>query len=119
MENCVFCKIIKKDLPSAIFFEDSEFLAFTPLEQVSKGHILLIPKRHYVDLFDFEPVSFERLAGVAQKLSKELAKVHGATAVNLLNASGKDAQQSVFHFHLHIVPRYEDDGLDLWIKNKL
>lgn len=119
MGDCVFCKIINRNLPSRIFFEDEEFLAFAPLDEVSKGHTLLIPKRHQVDVFDMDKDSFERLAGVAQKLSKELVRVHGATGINLLNASGKDAQQSVFHFHLHIVPRYENDGLDLWLRSKL
>jgi histidine triad (HIT) family protein len=119
MENCVFCKIINKELPSSVFFESEEFLAFSPLDQVSKGHTLLIPKKHQADIFDIDKDSLQRLAGVAQELAKELVRVHGATGVNLLNASGKDAQQSVFHFHLHIVPRYENDGLDLWLRNKL
>lgn len=119
MKNCIFCKIINKEIPSANFFENDEFVAFSPIEQVSKGHTLLIPKKHQVNLFDMDTGSLERLMGVAQKIAKELVKKHGASGVNLLNANGKAAQQSVFHFHLHIVPRYENDGLDLWFKNKL
>lgn len=119
MENCVFCKIVNKELPASILFENDEFLAFSPRDLVSKGHTLLIPKKHQVDVFDMEHSSFERLAGVAQNLSKELIELHRATGINLLNASGKDAQQSVFHFHLHIIPRYVNDGLDLWLRNKL
>lgn len=119
MGNCVFCKIVNKELPSTVFFENDEFLAFSARDQVSKGHTLLIPKKHWADVFDMESGSFERLAGLAQKLSKELIEMYRATGINLLNASGKDAQQSVFHFHLHIVPRYENDGLDLWLRNKL
>lgn len=119
MGDCVFCKIINKELPATVFFENEEFLAFSPRDQVSKGHTLLIPRKHQVDVFDMDADSFERLAGIAQKLSRELVQVYGATGINLLNASGKDAQQSVFHFHLHIVPRYENDGLDLWLRNKL
>lgn len=119
MENCVFCKIIKKELPAQIIFENDEFLAFSPLDQVSKGHTLLIPKQHFVNIFDFETKPLERLMGIAQTVSKEIVKKNNATGINLLNASGKDAQQSVFHFHLHLVPRYKDDGLDLWLKNNL
>ncbi|MFA7301858.1 MAG: HIT domain-containing protein [Candidatus Shapirobacteria bacterium] len=119
MENCIFCKIINKELPSTTLFENDEFIAFSPIDQVSKGHTLLIPKKHQVNVFDIDTSSLERLVGIAQKLSKELVELHGATGVNLLNASGKDAQQSIFHFHLHIVPRYERDGLDLWFKNGL
>jgi histidine triad (HIT) family protein len=119
MEDCIFCKIIKKELPTKIIFENDDFLAFSPLEQVSKGHTLLIPKQHFENVFNFETKSLERLMGVAQKIAKELMEENGATGINLLHASGKDAQQSVFHFHLHIVPRYNEDGLDLWLRNKL
>lgn len=119
MENCVFCKIINKELPSNIVFENDEFLALVPLDQVSKGHTIVIPKRHFENLFDFERDSLERLMGVTQEVAKELISVYSATGVNLLHASGKDAQQSVFHFHMHIVPRYAGDGLDLWLRNKL
>lgn len=119
MENCIFCKIINKKLTATIIFENDEFLAFKPINQISKGHTLLIPKKHQENIFDINIKSFERLAGVAQKLSKELVEINSASGINLLHASGKDAQQSVFHFHLHIVPRYKEDGLDLWLRNKL
>jgi histidine triad (HIT) family protein len=118
MENCVFCKIINKELPATIIFENAEFIAFSPINQVSKGHTLLIPKKHQVNIFDMDKSLFERLAGVAHNLSKELMESNGAVGINLLNANGKDAQQSVSHFHLHIVPRYKNDGLDLWFRNK-
>ena len=119
MENCIFCKIVKKELPAKIIFENDEFLVFPPLNQVSKGHALIIPKQHFENIFDFETKSLERIMGVAQKIADDLVKENGATGINLLHASGKDAQQSVFHFHLHIVPRYKEDGLDLWLRNKL
>lgn len=119
MENCVFCKIIKKELPATVLFENNEFLAFPSVEPVSKGHTLLIPKEHFENVFDFETSSLEKLMGVAQTIAKNLLAERGATGVNFLHASGTDAQQSIFHFHLHIVPRYKDDGLDLWFRNKL
>lgn len=117
--NCVFCKIIKKELPSKVIFENEEFLAFLSTGPVSRGHTLLIPKKHFSDIFEFETKYLERLIGVAKKISKKLVKDNNATGINLLQSNGKDAQQSVFHFHLHIVPRYKKDGLDLWLKNKL
>jgi histidine triad (HIT) family protein len=119
MENCVFCKIVNKGLPASIIFEDENFLAFPAKDAVAKGHTLLIPKKHFESIFDFETTSLEKLMGVAQKLAKLLTDETGATGINLLQANGKDAQQSVFHFHLHIVPRFRDDGLDLWFRNKL
>ncbi len=119
MIDCLFCKIVLGEIPARKVFENDEFLAFSPIHQVSKGHTLVIPKRHFENVFDFESKSFERLMGIAQTVSKELVKNNEATGINLLHASGKDAQQSVFHFHLHLVPRYKEDGLDLWLKNKL
>ncbi len=119
MKDCIFCKIVNKEVPAKVIFENDEFLAFPPIEQVSKGHTLLIPKKHFENIFDFESGSLERLMGIAQEIAKGLVEENDATGINLLHASGKDAQQSVFHFHLHIVPRYKDDGLDLWLRNKL
>ena len=100
MENCIFCKIINKELPADVIFENDEFLVFPSKEQISKGHALLVPKKHFENIFDFETSSIERLMGVAQKIAKDLIKENDATGINLLHASGKDAQQSVFHFHL-------------------
>ncbi|MFA6355062.1 MAG: HIT domain-containing protein [Candidatus Paceibacterota bacterium] len=117
--KCVFCEIVKKKLPSNIVFEDKNFLAFLSIGAVSKGHTLLIPKKHFVDVFDFETEYLEKLMGTAQKIAKIIVKENKATGINLLQASGKDAEQSVFHFHLHLVPRYKNDGLKLWYKNKL
>ena len=118
-KRCIFCKIRDGKLPANIVFENKEFLAFTPLEQISKGHTLLIPKKHREQILDVETDAFEKLFGFAQKLTRKIIDENEATGINLLCASGKDAQQSVFHFHLHIVPRYPNDGLDLWFKNKL
>ena len=119
METCIFCKIARKEAKATIFFEDENCVAFVPLEQASKGHMLVIPKVHSKDIFDIEDKSLTALAITAKQVAINLVKEYGATGVNLLNASGKDAQQSAFHFHLHIIPRYPNDGLDMWIRNKL
>lgn len=119
MENCIFCKIINKDAPAKIVFENNDILAFVPKEQVSKGHTLVVPQNHFENIFDIDKTTLEKLIGASKDLSVQLAKENNATGINLLHASGKDAQQSVFHFHLHIVPRYENDGLDLWLREKL
>ena len=119
MDLCVFCTIINKKLPIEVIFEDDNFLAFLPIEQISRGHTLLIPKKHYENVFDIDTTILQQLASTAQTISKELTIKYGASGINLLHASGKDAQQSVFHFHLHIVPRHQGDGLDLWFRNTL
>lgn len=119
MDNCIFCKINNKEAPAKIVFENDDILAFVPKEQVSKGHTLIVPKNHFENIFDIDKTTLEKLIAVSKDLSEQLAKENNATGINLLHASGKDAQQSVFHFHLHIVPRYENDGLDLWLREKL
>ncbi len=119
MKTCIFCEIINKKVPAKIVFEDKEFLAFLPLEQVVMGHTLVIPKTHFENIFDINKDIFERLAGMAKTLAENIVKENTASGINVLHASGKDAQQSVEHFHLHIIPRYQNDGLDLWFKNNL
>ncbi len=116
MENCVFCKIIKGELEVKKVYEDEFVLAFVPRDQVNKGHVLVIPKEHAAGIADISKSALEKVMAVVQELSQKYLKESGATGINLLQANGKDAQQSVFHFHMHIVPRYPDDGLDLWMK---
>ncbi|MFH0791630.1 MAG: HIT family protein [bacterium] len=116
MENCIFCKIVKGELEAKKVHENESVLAFIPKEQVSKGHTLVIPKEHYENIFDIPEKLLEQIMMISQELSQRYKTEFGATGVNILHASGKDAQQSVFHFHMHVIPRYLNDGLDLWIK---
>lgn len=119
MAECIFCKIAEGSAPSNIVLEDDVVQAIVPKHEVSKGHLLVMPKEHYKDVLDIPSDVLEQIITVSQDLSKKSLKALGATGVNLLHASGKDAQQSVFHFHFHMVPRYPDDGLDLWLREKL
>lgn len=117
--NCIFCKIINKEVPGTFIYKDPDVAVIVPKEQVSDGHVLVIPKKHYQDIFDIDEIVLQRIASVSKSVSKDIAKATGYASVNLLNASGKDSQQSVYHFHLHIVPRRPNDGLDLWVKQNL
>jgi histidine triad (HIT) family protein len=119
MNLCIFCKIINKEAPATVVFENEEVLALVPIGQVTKGHTLVIPKKHFENVFDIETGALQSVIAITKDLAPKLCEQYGATGVNLLNASGKDAQQSVFHFHMHIVPRYKDDGMDLWLREKL
>lgn len=114
MENCIFCKIIAGEIPAHKVWENEKVLAFLDVNPIAKGHTLVIPKKHFVDVFDIELDYLKEIIAVAQKIAGDIKQNLGATGVNLLNASGKDAQQSVFHFHMHIIPRYENDGLNTW-----
>lgn len=86
--KCIFCKIIAKEAPSKIIFENEDILAFKPLEEVSKGHTLVVPKKHFENIFDIEEDKLEKLIAVSKDLSEKLAKENGATGINLLHASG-------------------------------
>lgn len=117
--GCIFCKIISKEAPADIVFEDDSTLAFAAKDPVSKGHTLVIPKTHVENLFGISSQELASLGTTVQKVAVQLKDNDKATGMNLLHASGKDAQQSVFHFHFHLVPRYLNDDLDLWIKQGL
>ncbi len=119
MENCIFCKIIRKQAPAKIVYEDEFVLGIIPKEEVSKGHILLITKAHFSNIIDVDENIFSHFAKALKKLSARLVRENKATGINILNANGKDAQQSVPHLHFHLIPRYPNDKLDMWIKQGL
>ena len=116
MENCIFCKIINKESPADIIYEDEDVICFLPRDIEIYGHTLVIPKKHYVNLYDIPADILSKVMEIARKLTLEYKKKIGATGMNLLHASGAEAHQSVFHFHLHLFPRFENDGLNTWPK---
>lgn len=111
MEDCIFCKIINNEIPSHKVYEDDLVLAFLDTNSMSKGHTLIIPKKHANDVFDIEDIYLERIALVAKKISQKIKDNLGADGVNFYHASGVHAEQSVFHFHLHVIPRRKDDDI--------
>jgi histidine triad (HIT) family protein len=118
-DNCIFCKIIgSEESEKTVVFENDAVIAIKPRDEVAQGHTLVIPKEHHRDIFDIPAQSLKELIVVSQQLAKSLTEKYRASGVNILHASGADAGQSVFHFHIHVVPRYPDDGLDLWLKEK-
>ncbi len=114
MNDCIICKLINNELPSWIIYEDENAICFLPLEPQAFGHTVIAPKAHHVDLFSVPLEISGAMFAVAQKLALHYRKAIGATGVNLLHASGVSAQQSVPHLHIHLIPRFEDDGLDAW-----
>ena len=117
MYDCIFCKIINKEINGYIIDENDDAICFLDVNPISRGHCLVVPKKHYKDIFNIDQKSLKGIIELAQKVSNMIIANLGATGVNLLNANGKDAQQSVFHFHVHIVPRFSDDELDTWPKS--
>ncbi len=116
MDDCIFCKIINKEIPCYKIYENDFVLAFFDITQIAKGHTLVIPKKHFVNIFDCEDKYLEEIIKVIKIISNHYKKVLNCTGVNILNASGKSAQQSVFHIHFHIIPRFDNDGYDIWPK---
>ncbi|MCP1354275.1 HIT family protein [Aneurinibacillus migulanus] len=109
--NCIFCKIIKGEIPSSKVYENEHVLAFLDISQVTKGHTLVIPKIHQQDIFELTPETASNLFACVPKIANAIKKQFNVDGVNLLNNSGKVAGQTVFHYHLHILPRYgREDG---------
>jgi len=120
-ENCVFCKIISGEIPAHFVHQGERIVAFLDINPLNKGHVLLVPRDHAENVFDIEKGLLSELIIKAQEISWRLREKLGAEAVNLFNASGSAAEQSVFHFHLHLVPRWPADGLAIndWWREKV
>lgn len=120
MEDCIFCKIVKKEAFSRIVYEDEEILAFLDKSPLNPGHLLVVPKTHYQNVFEIEDKILERLILVTKKLAVHMKKVLNLDGINIMNSNGNAAEQSVPHFHIHIIPRRKGDNLELnswWKKN--
>ncbi|MGT2753604.1 HIT family protein [Streptococcus ovis] len=114
MSDCIFCKIIAGEIPSSKVYEDDDVLAFLDITQVTKGHTLLIPKKHYRNILEMDATSastlFARLPKIAQQLKEKL----GANGLNIVNNNEEIAGQTIFHTHIHLLPRFDEtDGLNI------
>lgn len=118
--DCIFCKIINGEIPSYKIYEDDMTYAFLDIADDSYGHTLVIPKKHCKNILDCNKKYLSAVANAVKKISKHYVKDCGFEGVNVLNASGECAQQTVFHLHFHIVPRKSGDGIDMWpLKDKI
>jgi histidine triad (HIT) family protein len=117
--DCLFCKIIKGELPSYKVYEDENFLAFLDITPINKGHVLLVPKEHHEDLFDMPDSITAKIFPIVKRVSNAVMKATDADGLNLGQNNKPAAGQAVMHFHLHIMPRFEDDGLRLWPGKKV
>jgi histidine triad (HIT) family protein len=111
--DCLFCKIVAGELPSQRIAEDERTVSFMDINPATRGHALVIPKEHAVNLLEIEPDDLAAVALAAQQLAKRVPERLGADGVNLLNSCGAAAWQTVFHLHVHVIPRYADDPLRL------
>ncbi|HEY7836885.1 MAG TPA: HIT family protein [Solirubrobacteraceae bacterium] len=114
--DCIFCKILAGELPAKIVDEDERTIAFMDIAPATRGHALVIPREHSRDLLDIAPQDLQASVAAAQRLTGRARERLGADGVNLLNSCGAAAWQTVFHFHIHVIPRYDGDPLRLpWV----
>ena len=111
--DCLFCKIVAGDIPATRVREDERTVAFMDINPATRGHALVVPRAHTTDLHEIPPEDLAACAYAAQELAGGMRDRLGADGINLLNSCGPQAWQTVFHFHVHVIPRYEDDPLRL------
>ena len=111
--DCIFCKIVAGEIPALVLEQDEHTLTFMDIAPATRGHALVIPKRHATDLWEIEPAELSAVTEAAQRQSLRVRDRLGADGVNLLNSCRPAAWQTVFHFHLHVIPRYAGDPLRL------
>ena len=109
-DDCIFCKIIEGKIPSAKVYEDDDVLAFLDISQTTEGHTLVVPKEHYDNFLATPKDIMHKVMDVAQRIGQAEIMVPGAKGINILSNVNKEAGQSVFHFHVHVIPRYDRMG---------
>lgn len=114
MSDCVFCKIIKKEIPAEIVYEDENSLVFLDITPINPGHVLLVPKQHYENLYDLPDALFAKMAPIIKKLAIAVKKGMNADGINIGMNNERPAGQLVFHAHFHIMPRFSNDGHRHW-----
>lgn len=109
-DHCIFCKIVKGEIPSYTIYEDDDFKVILDAGPASRGHSLILPKNHYANLFELDDETAEKVLPLAKKLAARMKEVLGCDGINLLQNNGETAGQTVHHFHVHLIPRYEKDN---------
>lgn len=113
MSDCIFCKISGGEIPSTTLYEDDSFRVIFDLGPASKGHALILPKKHFDDVFSMDEETASKVFVVAAKVAKAMKEVLKCDGMNILQNNGTIAGQTVFHFHMHLIPRYEGDGINI------
>ena len=108
--NCIFCKIANGEIPSKTLYEDDKFRVILDLGPASKGHALILPKEHYADLYELPEETAGEVMKLAKKMAAQMTQRLGCEGFNLVQNNGELAGQTGFHFHMHLIPRYRDDG---------
>jgi len=114
--DCIFCKIVAGELPGQIVDEDERTIAFMDIAPATRGHLLVIPRTHARNLLEISPEDLGAVIATAQRMAQRVSERLEPAGINLINSCGSAAWQTVFHFHVHVIPRYQDDPLKLpWV----
>ena len=109
-DTCIFCRIAAGEIPSKTLYEDDEFRVILDLGPATKGHALILPKNHYRNLFELPKEQAEKAIVLAKKMALRMQEKLHCDGLNLVQNNGETAGQTIFHFHIHLIPRYEGDG---------
>lgn len=120
MDNCIFCKIAKGEIPSATLYEDGDFRVILDLGPASKGHALILPKVHAADIYELPEETAGKAMILAKRMAEKMKDALNCDGFNIVQNNGEIAGQTVFHFHMHLIPRYKGDQVGLtWTPGKL
>lgn len=115
-KDCIFCKLANGDIPTSTLYEDEKFRIILDANPATRGHALILPKQHYANIFEIDEETLKDLIVLGKKLATVMRDRLHCDGVNVVQNNGKVAGQTVFHFHLHVIPRYENDGQNLnWV----
>ncbi|MCR4716204.1 MAG: HIT family protein [Lachnospiraceae bacterium] len=118
-DDCIFCKIANGDIPSNSIYEDDDFKVFLDLSPANKGHALIVPKVHYDNAYEMDDEFAAKVFPLATKVARAVKKALNADGVNILQNNEEVAGQTVFHFHMHVIPRFKDDTVNVsWVQNE-
>lgn len=112
-ENCIFCKLANGDIPTNTVYEDADFRAIMDANPANKGHVIILPKNHAADVFALDAETAGKAMKVAKKIAAAVRQVTNCDGVNILQNNGEAAGQTVFHFHIHVIPRFKNDTVNM------
>ena len=119
MKDCIFCKIVAGEISGHVVYENEHVLAFLDISQTTEGHTLIIPKAHVIDIFEMDSSKMEQIFSIVPKIANALKETFGCSGINVVSNNGKSAGQSVFHYHVHLIPRYGDDKFGIRFVNNM
>ncbi len=117
-ENCIFCKIANGEIPSKTLYEDDMFRVILDISPASKGHALILPKKHFANIYELDQDTAGEVFVLAKRMASVMTDALGCGGFNILQNNGEIAGQTVFHFHIHLIPRYKEDGVGLNMEGK-